>query len=96
MVICIYSDPIVPGNPPLLVTLEVSVSMEAFPSVTNVATISTDGDEDDSNDSDDETVPVAITPAGAPAISWLGFALALFALGWIALVQIRRSNEANG
>jgi hypothetical protein len=90
MVLCIYNDLIAPGDPPLEVILEVSVSTAALPSVTNVATISTDGDNDESNDSDDEPAPVALTPAPAPASSWLGLVFALLALSWIAFLRMRR------
>jgi uncharacterized repeat protein (TIGR01451 family) len=94
-VICIYNDPIAPGDPPLLVTLEVSVSNAAFPSVTNNAVISTDGDVDDSNDSDDVVTGVMLTSAPAPVMSWLGLVLALSALSWITFVQLRRSSQRN-
>jgi hypothetical protein len=89
---CVYNDPIAPGDV-RLVTLEVEVSTAALPSVTNVATISTDGDIDSSNDSDDEVTPVALTPAPAPTTSWPGLFFAFVALGWIAFAQIRRLNR---
>jgi uncharacterized repeat protein (TIGR01451 family) len=90
LALCTYANPIALGNAPLTLTLLVQVTPAAVPSVTNIATVSTNGDIDQSNDDDAVVNPVLNRPAPAPLLDTAGFAAALALLLAIAARALRR------
>jgi hypothetical protein len=87
---CVYPNPISLNDPPLTLTLTVQVTQAAFPSVTNVATVSTAGDLDTSNDDDAVVTPVLAQPAPAPLLDRGGFIVGVLFLFAVAARALRR------
>jgi uncharacterized repeat protein (TIGR01451 family) len=92
-VTCTYdglTTPLLPADPPLLITVIATVLPSAGPILSNTATVQSDGDENPANNTDTD-VCSSVPPAPAPLLSPLGMVLAGLVLLGVAFLGMRRS-----
>ncbi len=84
------NTPLMPNNPPLVITVTASVATDAPALIPNLGRVSTQGDLDPTNDTDAAICRLAGVTTPAPTLSPLGLALGALALLGVAFLAWRR------